>query len=423
MRPGCRPVAAILACTPRERCDVAPRTHHVIHQYDVVVIGAGPAGSYAASLLAVSGHRVLILDQRSEDALSPRCTGVVGRPYVELLGLDDDVVLAQAKSATLFSPGGERLRVESRDVQAYILDRVLLEWQLRRRAVAAGADVIDGFVATTLASMERGWEVSGVRKGRREKFSCRALVLAAGVCPALARQAGVSTPLRYLVGAHVEVDMSGVDETEVHFLSDVAPGSFAWLVPVSAGRVRLGALCDRSAAAVLRRFLVRPDISRRLAHPPGAIAQRPVPVSMSPRAHARAVVSIGDAAGQVKPTTGGGLYYGALGARFAAEVVGDALCDGDLSEKALGRYDRLCRSRLGSEMRRGALARVAYTRLSPGWVDRLVAQAQRTGLAETLLASHSFSFDHHGGTLLSGLLRSLPGALVHGDTSARGESR
>ena len=395
----------------------------MIHQYDVAVIGAGPAGSYAACLLAASGHRVLLLEQKSEEVLSPRCTGIVGRPYIELLGLDSDVVLARARSATLISPCGERLHVKSADVQAYVLDRALLERRLRRRAASAGVDVLDGFIASRLESVAGGFEISGSRGGRRKRFTSRALVLAAGVCPALARQAGISPPVRYLVGAHAEVDMSGVEETEVHFLNDVAPGSFAWLVPVGAGRVRLGALCDRSAAAVLRRFLARPEMRRRMPHPPGVIGQRPVPVSMSPQAHARAVVAVGDAAGQVKPTTGGGLYYGALGARFAAEVIGDALRDGDLSARALGRYDRLCRSRLGGEMRRGALARAAFVRLSPGWVDRLLAQAERTGLADTLLASRSFSFDHHSGALLAGLLRSLPGALVHGDRAARGEAR
>jgi len=121
------------------------------------------------------------------------------------------------------------------------------------------------------------------------------------------------------------------------------------------------------------------------------------------------MVVIGDAAGQVKPTTGGGLYFGAYAARAAADVVGKALAGGNLSAHALSAYQRQWRSAFGRELRRDALARGIYARLSSSQVDRIITYAERTGLARELVESRSFSFDRHGATLLTALLRCLPG--------------
>lgn len=381
---------------------------------DVAVIGAGPAGSYAASLLASSGHRVLLLEQRSADAPAPRCTGVVGLPYVTMTGVDRDVIVNEASSATFFSPSGVRLRVSSSSVQACVLDRALLERRLRERAVLAGAELRQGLRVSHVSRSGHLMNLAGWSNGARQRFTCRALILAAGVAPGLARQLGVGLPGRFLVGAHAEVEMAGVPETEVYFMPDGSRGAFAWLVPVAERRVRVGVLCARSAAALTRRFLERPDIRKRLVRSFQPIAQRPVPVAALRRAHAAAVVAVGDAAGQVKPTTGGGLYFGAVGARIAADMVGRALQEDDLSARALSTHEPAWRSALGRELRHGALARSIYDRLTPGQVDRIIARAVRSGIADDLLDSSSFSFDRHSATLLAGLLRCLPGLLPLG---------
>ena len=352
-----------------------------------------------------------MLEQRRADAVAPRCTGVVGLPYVELVGAERDVILTEASSATFLSPSGVRLNVSLPHVQACVLDRALLEQRLRRRVVDSGAELCEGIVVSRVTRTAGVIEVSGLCGGRTWRFSCRVLVLASGVSPGLLGQAGLESPGRYLVGAHAEVVMDGVPETEVHMLPDLAPGAFAWLVPIGSRRVRVGVLGPSSAAMLARRFLERPGVRERLLTPPCAVMQRPVPISVARRLHAQAMVAIGDAAGQVKPTTGGGLYFGATAATIAAGVVSQALARDDVSSRALAAYDRRWRAALGRELRQGAMARAIYGRLSPAQVDGIFAHADRTGLAETLLRSRSFSFDRHGATLLLGLLRCVPGLL------------
>ncbi len=381
------------------------------HLYDVAVIGAGPAGSYVASLLAAAGHDVLVLDRRRTEDLAPLCTGVVGLPYVEMLELENDVILAQAMSASVHSPFGRRLRVTSSRVQACVLDRVLLEQRLRQRAVASGAEMHEGITVSQIEREGGRHLMRGLREGRREVFSARALILASGVGPALAGQAGLGVPRSYLVGAHMEMVMDGVIETEVHALADIAPGAFAWLVPIGSQRVRVGVLAARSAAQLTERFLDRPAVRKRVRSRLTPLMQRPIPVAASTRTYADGAVSIGDAAGQVKPTTGGGLYFGAIAARAAAGVTGEALVKNDLCSGALAAYQRQWRSAFGRELRNGALARAIYNHLSPQRVDGIMHWADRTALSSKLLDSGSFSFDRHSGMLLFGLLRCLPGLL------------
>ena len=152
------------------------------------------------------------------------------------------------------------------------------------------------------------------------------------------------------------------------------------------------------------------------------MSQRPVPVSPLGRTYSDGLIAIGDAAGHVKPTTGGGLYFGALAARVGVEVLGDALSKDDVSSVRLERFDRECQSAFGREQRRGAFVRSLYGRLSPGRVDTLIGWAKGSNVVDSMIQSPSFSFDRHSGTLMTGLLRGLMSQLVRPDRSTAGGS-
>lgn len=379
--------------------------------YDVAVIGGGPSGCLVASALASAGHRIILLERRPAGVCEPCCTGIVGRAYLDAVPVARDLVLRSARSAVLISPSGRRLHVSSCIEQAFMLDRTRLERLLRRRTAEAGAQVYEGVLVTGVDATQDGCTVRARTASGNAVFLSRAVAVAGGVAPGLLQRAHLPAPSKHLVGAHAEIEMDGVEETEVYFLSDIAPGAFAWLVPVERSRVRLGVLSSSSAARLAGRFLERPEVRRRLPQRPIHIAQRPVPVSVSRRMSGLRVLSVGDAAGQVKPTTGGGLYLGATAAAVTGEVLSDALAKDDLSALRLSSYDARWRATFGPELRRGAFARQVYSRLSARQVDGIIGMAERTHVAERLLRSPSFSFDRHSGALLSGLLRCLPGAL------------
>ena len=381
--------------------------------FDAIVIGAGPAGSLMAAKLAGRGHSVAMLDGRHETSVEPCCTGVVGRPYLDQIELETDVVCAEKRSAVFISPSGRRLCVESTETQAYVLDRRLLEDRLRERAVFSGAKCIEGLAAVGVTQQPNGlWSVRCVRQGGRQYLESRSVVLAHGSAPGLTRSVGLKGPRRFMVGAHIELEMNDVHETEVYFLQDLSRGMFAWLVPLGDSRVRGGVLAIHSASRLMTEFLYRPEIRSRLKGEVGTISQRPVPLAVASRMCDDGIMLVGDSAGQVKPTTGGGLYLGSVAADIASATLDGALRDDDLSARRLAGYEREWRRRFGSEVRRAAVARRIYQSLSPSRVDRMISWAASSGIADELLQSGNFSFDLHGRTLMTGIVRALLGSMM-----------
>ena len=126
----------------------------------------------------------------------------------------------------------------------------------------------------------------------------------------------------------------------------------------------------------------------------GGIPLKPLPRTFSDR-----VLVVGDAAGQVKPVTGGGIYFGLLCADIAADHLDRALRNGDLSARSLAGYERAWRQRLGKELKQGYFARRMYERLGYRTLDKLFRTVRDRGIAEALLEDPSLKFDWHGGAL------------------------
>jgi flavin-dependent dehydrogenase len=108
----------------------------------------------------------------------------------------------------------------------------------------------------------------------------------------------------------------------------------------------------------------------------------------------------------VKPTTGGGIYSGHLGARIAAEVLDEALGSDELTADQLSRYQKRWKEQMGRELSRGYWARWAYARLSDRQIEGIFSMLCSDGAAEALLNSGHFSFDWHTGLIMAVLKRS-----------------
>ncbi|MBN1856365.1 MAG: NAD(P)/FAD-dependent oxidoreductase [Dehalococcoidia bacterium] len=389
-------------------------------RYDVAIIGGGPSGSYAAALLASGGHSVVVVEKKQDTGIIPCCTGVVGTAYAELVGLEPDVIISSAMSATFVSPFGRQFQVASPHPQALVLDRALLERRLLRRAAMAGADVHTGVVVVGIERNSAGFELRMAGDSRGKSIMSRSIVVAAGVNPGMTGRLELGAVQHYMVGAHAEIEMDGVSETEIYMLQQEARGLFAWLVPTGNHTVRAGVLSHRAAAGFLRRFLDRAAVRSRLRNGQIQVSQRPVPVAALGCTYADGLIVIGDAAGHVKPTTGGGLYFGAIAARAGVEVLSDALKRDDVSSARLSRFEREWKREFGSELQRGSRVRSLYGRLSPERVDAVIGWMAESDLVDRMIQSPSFSFDRHSGALMTGLMRGLMGQLVRPHSPAGG---
>jgi digeranylgeranylglycerophospholipid reductase len=380
--------------------------------YDVIIVGAGPAGSYAAYELASSGHDVAVFEQKSAPGLNVCCTGIISAECFDSFGISADVILTKANSAKFFSPSGRCLRLQTEKVQAYIIDRFLLDKAIASKAQSQGAHYFFSSQVIDITLGKDNIQAETLCSGAREIFTARTVILANGFRPKLSWKLGLGKIKSFLIGVQAEVETKKVDEPEVYFGQEIAPGSFAWLVPISANKAYAGLLSTSQAKLHLQKFLLTPFCQGRIMSQEVEIRQRAIPVGTLSRSYADRVLVIGDAAGQVKPTTGGGIYFGHLGAQIAAKVLDEALSSDNLTADRLGHYQKQWKAKMGKELSHGYRARWAYTKLGDRQIEGIFNMLDSGNLAGRLLNSSDFSFDWHSRLILASLRPDLAHPLL-----------
>ena len=366
--------------------------------HDAIVIGDGPSGSYTARRLAEYGYKVLVLERKSRAGEKGCCTGIVGQECVNTFEIDSKVILRQLNSATLFSPSGNSLHIFREEPQACVLDRAAFDISMAERAQRAGAEYRFGSRVTGVA-IENGH--AGVTVSQHEEESiipARVVIMASGYSPGLSERVGLGTFKDHVIGVQMETETPGLEETEVYF-GNMAPGFFGWLVPTMPGRGRVGLLTRREAGPHLKKWLKQLASQGKIASADVPLSYGAIPLKPPARTYGERIIAVGDAAGQVKPTSGGGIFYGLLGAEIAAEILNRALADDDLSCRRLARYERAWRKKLGGELRTGYWARKIFERMNDRQIDRLFKMIKAGGIDEALLKAKEVSFDWHGRTI------------------------
>ena len=370
--------------------------------YDVAVIGGGPIGSHVAFRLAVLGYEVVVVERKTETGGPVCCTGIVSRECVSSLALDKDVVFRQANGARLLSPSGRVLRLWRPEPQVSIVDRTAFNVALANRAQGQGVEyrlnssVVGAHFSDNGVSLEFGMQGNGIKY-----LQARAVVIAAGAASAgLAVALGLGKVGDFAMGAQAEVEIMGVDEVEVYFGGEITPGFFAWLVPISSQKALVGLLSRRKPEVYLRRLLARLLAQGKIVSTKVEMTRGGIPLQALARTYGERLLVVGSAAGQVKPTTGGGIYYGLLCADIAANHLNRALKSDNLSAENLSSYQREWRKRLGAELRIGYWARKLYERLSDRQIDQIFDIIESNGIDEALLKAEDLSFDWHSKVVL-----------------------
>jgi flavin-dependent dehydrogenase len=227
------------------------------------------------------------------------------------------------------------------------------------------------------------------------RLDARACVIACGANYRFNRRLGFGVPRVFMQSAQLETPFTAVEDVQVFLGHQVAPEGFAWLVPFGRAdgpHARIGLMCRTGA---LDRF---DAFARALATEHGHAGQfarprlRMLPLAPVGRTYGTRVLAVGDAAGLVKPTTGGGIYYSLLSGRLAADVLDRALRTDALGQADLAEYESRWRSRLGQEIRAGLAFRSLATRMNDRAIDAVVELASIDGLVPLLKETADFNW-------------------------------
>jgi len=338
--------------------------------FDVAVIGAGPAGSMAARYAAKSGARTLLLEEHPVVGWPVECAGLLGLGAMAESELSSSTfVLGRMKGATIYSPAGNRLDFKAQDPRAYVVDRRLFDRTVAREALRAGAEMR---LCSPVRRIKRVGDESILSLAGGEEIRASVVVSAEGVRGRLARQAGIMPPEVVLSGAQVEVPFAVDDPESVEVHLGVAAGLFAWVIPTGEETARIGLCAKEMGCEHLKRFLGQELIKRRILGSAIAINVGGLPLGPPPATFAPGLLVVGDAAGQVKPTSGGGIYPGLVAAKIAGGVAAAAAMEGDGTILRLQEYDRIWRAKLGRELEIGMRANRMLNRMSGKECDEMV---------------------------------------------------
>lgn len=369
--------------------------------YDVIVVGGGPVGSYTAAELAGKGNRVVVLEQREKLGLPVCCTGIISQQCVNEFSIDEKLILRRLNSASISSPGGRMIRLRRPQTQACVIDRATFDAAIAERAKAAGVEYLLGCSVKDIVTGKDRVLVEAVRQTGKKEIAARAVVVASGFSPRLVERLGLGRIKDFVLGAQAEVEARDVGEVEIYTGGRIAPGFFAWLVPTTDGMARVGLISRSQPKQHLHRLIAELTDRGKIGKTEAALNSRQMPLGLLPRTYGRRLLVVGDAAGQVKPTTGGGIYYGLLCAGLAAGVLSAALEEDDLTAARLAVYQQQWRRLLGQDIRLGSLARRFYQRLGDGHLDSLFGLANASGIVAALMAEENLTFDWHGRVILS----------------------
>lgn len=328
------------------------------------------------------------MEEHSSVGWPVECAGLLGcKAMAESeLAAGGPYVLQGMKGATIHSPGRCRLDFKAQSSRAFVVDRRLFDRALTREALREGAELRLRSAVRKMSSHRGGARVLTMADGC--EISARVVISAEGVRARLARVAGIAPSLMILSGAQVEVPFAVEDPEKVEVHLGEAPGLFAWVIPCGEERARIGLCARERGCDRLRAFLERDLIRKRLLGSPAAINVGGLPLGPPATSVAEGFLAVGDAAGQVKPTSGGGVYPGLVAAKIAGRVAAAAALEGDCSAKPLREYDRLWRAAIGRELKIGMRLNRMMNRMSAAELDEVVGFLARKPQILRIIEEH-----------------------------------
>ena len=351
--------------------------------YDAIIAGGSIAGLLCAREIAAKGHSVLVLEEDYEIGTPEHCGGLISSSALEELGIvpHGKIFNHYIESAEIFSPSRKSFLIEAIKQKVVEVDRRELDKSIALQAKNNGVDIR---VKTSFKDII-GDEVD-TSDG---KIKCKIFVNARGVSSLVTKdRTGILSSAQYEVYA----DWIKKEKVEVYFDQKKYPGFFAWIISSIDGVGKVGVAGKGiNSSNVLKKFLDSKgnySVIRKIFAP--IWIKGPIKSFVS-----KNIVTVGDAAGQSKPTTAGGIYSCGMGGIYAGRTISKFLSTEN--ENILKEYQKLWNKKFGKEFEKQLVARKILERLDNDSIDKLFESITPKILEEI---SKKDDFDFHTSSIV-----------------------
>ena len=386
--------------------------------YDAVITGAGPIGGYAARKITRKGFSVALIEEHKQPGLPLHCAGLVTSRVLDFFdGSQKNIIHNSITCAQIHAPSGKTLSIGDKTLRALVIDRPRFDAGMIAQAEKEGAEI---FYKTKLIHAQKttkNIDIQVEQENQIHHFSCDLLIGADGAHSTIRKMFHFPHPTEMLRGMGAEITNVNLDPTQVEIFvgNHLAPGFFAWIIPTNkAGTSARVGVCISSYAAfpvkhyfsnlftnsISSSYLSDAHITRYYA---GSIPLGPLKTTVSDR-----VMLVGDAAAQVKPTSGGGLYPGLLCARHCADVAIETFTKQKFTKQYLKKYHVLWTADIGRELQLGMRFRHIYTRLTDEHFDKYI---EKLGTPKTINTINKYGDIDYPSKLALPLLKTTPSLL------------
>jgi len=357
------------------------------NSYDVVVVGAGPAGLASAKSCAENNLKTLLVEDHPAIGTPVQCGEIFHVSMLKKLGLEN-IPFNEPKNARIYSPNKKMIEIVLQDGVSsplVVVERKMLEKSLAVKVANLGVDIFTKTPAINVIK-ENGF-VKGVRVlhfGEEKNIYSKIVIDATGPNAFIARKAGLNV-YRNIENfdSCAQFQMAGIDidgKTAEIYLGGVAPGGYVWIFPKGKGFANVGigvsGNMGNKALGYLEKFV---ENDFRLKN--GSIIETNagiVPLGgETEKLVSDGLIVAGDAGRMVNPATGGGMVYAIKAGMAAGNVASDALKAGDFSEKFLLEYEKIWKNDIGKRFKAFNALKNVFLLLSDKEIDDIVEAVGR----------------------------------------------
>ncbi len=381
-------------------------------KYDVVVVGGGPIGGFVAGKIAEKKYSVAVFEKNKQIGLPINCAGLVTPRVFEIVkNTEKETIQNKIKGANIHSPSNKILTIGGDKIHALAINRTNFDTEIIKEAKKQKAEI---FLNNKVLSIQKNKEHYEITTSEKTNVRCKLLIGADGPFSKIRDILFSYQPKEYIKGIGAEITNTTLDPdyVEIFIGKKIAPGFFAWIIPTNKDgtNARIGLGIDQKTTQPPKYYLkklfenryLEPYIKNcEITKNIGGI----IPLGVLKKTYNSNVMLVGDAAAQVKPTSGGGIYPGLICATHCANTAIEALEKNDFSPSFLKKYQKNWEKEIGFELKIGMKFRKIFKNLSDKQFNNIVEKFQDPKIIETI---NKYGDIDYPSKLLKPLLKKTP---------------